>query len=218
MATISVGPVPRPENILDRRTPRRVDAATMTDSENRSQTDPHAPVEVDLKNPWLAGLWAWLWPGAGHLYQGRYAKGILFMVCILLTYFWGLAIGGGHVVYASFKKPDIRYPYLCQVGVGLPALPALVQRYRQNEGKAPLFGGIMAPPSQPVREQDYDELARWHSETGFYFELGTLYTMIAGLLNLLAIYDAHSGPAFTSPERKADKPPSGSENSSDKDA
>ena len=190
----------------------------MTDDENHSHADRHAPVEVDLKNPWLAGLWAWLWPGAGHLYQGRYAKGILFMVCILLTYFWGLAMGNGHVVYASFKKPDIRYPYLCQVGVGLPALPALVQRYRQNEGKEPLWGGIMAPPQQPVREQEYDELASWHSETGFYFELGTLYTMIAGLLNILAIYDAHSGPAFTPPESKRNKPPSEPETPVGKDA
>ena len=48
-----------------------------------------------------AGL-AWLWPGAGHIYQGRYAKGILYMVCILGTYFFGLTMGNGHVVYAAF--------------------------------------------------------------------------------------------------------------------
>ena len=187
----------------------------MTDAEKRNAADPYAPVEVDLKNPWLAALWAWLWPGAGHLYQGRYAKGILFMVCILVTYFWGLALGGGHVVYASFKKPDVRYPFLCQIGVGLPAMPALVQRYRQTDGRDPLFGGFMAPPEQPVWEQRYDQLARWHSETGFYFELGTLYTMIAGLLNFLAVYDAHSGPVFTVPERKRDQPPSDSKDSTD---
>jgi TM2 domain-containing membrane protein YozV len=189
--------------------------STMTDSENGNPADPYAPVEVDLKNRWLAALWAWLWPGAGHLYQGRHAKGILCMVCILVTYFWGLALGGGHVVYASFKKPDVRYPFLCQIGVGLPAFPALVQRFRQNEGKELLFGGLMGPPEQPVREQDYDELARWHSETGFYFELGTLYTMIAGLLNFLAIYDAHSGPVFTAPDSKRDRTPSDSQDTSD---
>ena len=60
----------------------------MNDSEMGNEADPYAPVEVDLKNPWLAALWAWLWPGAGHLYQGRYAKGVLFMVCILVTYFY----------------------------------------------------------------------------------------------------------------------------------
>lgn len=182
-------------------------------------SDPYAPVEVDLKNPWLAALWAWLWPGAGHLYQGRYSKGLLFMVFILVTYFWGLAIGDGHVVYASFKKSDIRYPYICQVGVGLPALPALVQRHRVMNGKEPLFGSdIMAPPRQPVIEHDHDQLAQWHADSGFYFELGTLYTMVAGLLNVLAIYDAHSGPVFTVPEKKRDKPPSDADSSKDTDA
>lgn len=55
------------------------------------------PIEIDLREPGRAALYAWLWPGAGHLYQRRYAKGILFMVCILGTYFFGLALGGGAV-------------------------------------------------------------------------------------------------------------------------
>jgi hypothetical protein len=44
-------------------------------------------LEIDLKNPGWAALLAWLWPGAGHLYQGRTAKGLLFMICILSTFF-----------------------------------------------------------------------------------------------------------------------------------
>ena len=34
----------------------------------------------------------------------------------------------------------------------------------------------------------------WHKRTASGFELGTLYTMIAGLLNILAVYDAYGGP------------------------
>ena len=48
------------------------------------------PVEVDLKDPVVAALLAWFLPGAGHLYQGRHAKGILYMACILTTFFFGL--------------------------------------------------------------------------------------------------------------------------------
>ncbi len=172
--------------------------------------DPAYPVEIRLKNPPLAAFWAWLIPGAGHVYQRRYAKGILFMVCILGTYFFGLAIGGGKVVYASFRNPDMRYPYLCQLGVGLPALPALVQRQRvmRPRPEEPLWNGLMAPPRQPVLEQDADQLAEWHRQLKGNFELGTLYTMIAGLLNVLAIYDAYAGPVFVSPEdQPKDKPP-----------
>ena len=170
--------------------------------------DPDYPIKIHLRNPVLAAFWAWLIPGVGHLYQRRYAKGILFMVCILGTYFFGLALGGGKVVYASFRKPDMRYPYICQVGVGLPALPAIIQRQRVmgKIPKEPLWNGFMAPP-YPVDEQHPDKLAKWHRDLKTRFELGTLYTMIAGLLNVLVIYDAYAGPVFMSPDEKKNKPP-----------
>jgi hypothetical protein len=131
----------------------------------------------------------------------------LYAVCILGTYFFGFELGDRRVVYASFRRPDMRYPYLCQVFVGLPALPALVQRQRVMRGDLPLWDGFMAPPSQPVREQHADELADWHRRIKGRFELGTLYTMVAGLLNVLAIYDAYAGPVFLATEQKNDKPP-----------
>ena len=184
----------------------------MTNQEPSSSTDHmdhFAPVEVRLKNPPLAALLAWLWPGAGHLYQGRIGKGILFMVCILVTYFFGLALGGGHVVYASLRKPDVRYSYAFQIGVGLPAMPAIIQAMAAKSGKDLLGNKIMAPPGDrrpnapdpPVAEQMHDELATWN-EIGFPFEMGTLYTMVAGLLNMLVIYDAYAGPLFTDPRKK----------------
>lgn len=171
--------------------------------------DRFAEVEIDLKNPALAAFLAWLWPGAGHLYQRRIGKGVLYMACILVTYFFGLAIGDGHVVYASWGKSDssnmrgdksamTRYPYLCQIGVGLPALPALGQKLAADRGGT-LFGSeFMAPPGDTY-EQRHDKLATWHEKLGFYFELGTLYTMIAGLLNMLVVFDAFSGPVFSDP-------------------
>ena len=177
-------------------------------SEHETVSDPHAPIPVKLKNPWLAALWAWLWPGAGHLYQGRYAKGILFMVCVLSTYFFGFALGNGRVVYASFKKPDFRYAYLCQVGVGIPALPALVQNHRFEKGLTPLFGSeLMMPPGEIDEINGNDRLSAWHAELKGFFEIATLYTMVAGLLNMLAIYDAFAGPVFPQPEDKPKRGP-----------
>ena len=164
----------------------------------------YPPVPVDLRNRFLAALLAWLWPGAGHWYQGRIGKSLLFMTCILTIYFWGLAMGDGHVVYASFRRPQISYPFVFQVGVGLPAFPAVVQSYLQSHNLPLLFGSnVMAPPSRdnlprgiPI-EQTRDELSVWHEKAGVFFELGTLYTMVAGILNMLAMYDACLGPAFT---------------------
>lgn len=167
--------------------------------ESTSANDWHAPVPVNLRSPWVAAVYAWLWPGAGHIYQGRYAKGILFMVCVLSTYFFGFALGEGRVVYAALK-PEVRYPYFAQVGVGIPALPAIVQSHRIRNGKGPLLGmELMTPPSP-------DSLARWHDDLKGFFEIASLYTMIAGLLNMLAIYDAFAGPVFPQPEEKKKRP------------
>ena len=70
-----------------------------TSSEATASED--STVEIDLKDPRLAAFLAWLIPGAGHIYQGRTGKGVLFFVCILGTFFYGLYIGDGRVVYAS---------------------------------------------------------------------------------------------------------------------
>ncbi len=53
------------------------------------------------------------------------------------------------------------------------------------------------------------DLDRAHKELGGRFELGVVYTMIAGLLNILAIYDAYEGPAYETEEEEeeTDKPP-----------
>jgi hypothetical protein len=162
-------------------------------------------IEIDLRHAGLAGVLAWLWPGAGHIYQRRYGKGVLFMLCILGMYFYGLFLADGHVVYASLTKEDFRWQYACQLGVGISAMPALVQNYRVRRNLEPLLGGLMAPPRNVVAQAnsyyDYqsDELSRWHLDYHSYFELGTLFTMIAGLLNVLAIFDAAAGPVVYAP-------------------
>ena len=48
---------------------------------------------------------------------------------------------------------------------------------------------MAAPPTAAP-----EELSQWHNDLNIRFELGTLYTMIAGLLNILAIWDAYGGP------------------------
>lgn len=160
---------------------------------------------VNLKDPMLAAFLAWLIPGLGHYYQGRTAKAILFFVCILGTFAYGVYLGGsrelgwGRVVYAAWNADDKRIPYFGQLAVGLPSLPALVQASRAAGGKAPLLGGFMAPPvasaavPNPFDQPTLDNL---HKKLHRYFELGTVYTLIAGLLNILAIYDAYAGPVF----------------------
>lgn len=115
-------------------------------------------------------------------------------------------LGWARVVYASWRERDKRLPYLCQVGAGLPALPALVQTLRAHRGMQVWWNGFMAPPSLD-ETRAYDESGRPTANTiqkklHPYFELGTVYTMIAGLLNILAVYDACCGPVFGGPAKK----------------
>jgi hypothetical protein len=187
--------------------------------------------EIDLKDPALAVLLAWLVPGLGHWYQGRKAKAALYFFCIMGLFGYGVYLGGGsyvdqnqkkrslgygRAVYCSFRKDDFRWPYLLQVGAGLPSLPALVQASRMNNHQKVWFDGFMAPPlpSEPElyrREYpddpnaDQPSLHELHRHLTRYFELASFFTMVAGLLNVLAIYDAAAGPVTIIPSGKKEE-------------
>jgi hypothetical protein len=195
-----------------------------------SGLDDDQPLVIELKQPLLAAVLAWLIPGLGHLYQGRTGKGMLFFVCVLGTFVYGLYLGQGKVVYASVPGHDPwRWQYYCQMGVGMPALPALVQRSRFMQERPLLWGGLMAPPRNEQTSwiddsnqetTQPDELAKWIVDMHPHYELGTVYTVIAGLLNLLVICDAYAGPLIlkhrgeppgqTDPEGAASSSPGGS--------
>ncbi len=153
---------------------------------------------IPLRKPLLAAFLAWLIPGLGHLYQGRIAKGILYAAFILGLYLAGLVMGEGKIVYWRWVNP-LQNPerfnpyYVGQFFVGLPALPALIQSTLQDRGFGPVFWGLMAEPAQ-------NAINGLHPRLGKLVEIGTIYTTIAGLLNILAIYDAYEGPADTESE------------------
>lgn len=254
---------------------------------------------VNLKNPWVAALLGFLIPGAGHLYQRRMFKAGIYCVCILGTFFSGMALGDWQTCYYRKEPGHTHYGYISQFMVGLPALTALVQakRYRDfgnadlpqsaeslnslefegyylpagnisaDEGipiKGTLSGEIQrtefgfdlvngafigqrtdngesfgltleGPPqlgdsiapspdrmfaSRVITEDDRtsagsidghvprkfwnwfqmplqdDNLEKLHGSLGKQFDLALVFTWIAGLLNVLAIWDALDGPAY----------------------
>jgi hypothetical protein len=91
------------------------------------------------------------------------------------------------------------------VAVGLPALPAMIQAKRATPIQFPFCEDFMVPPKvTPEAGPKPDGLDALHKRLNRYWELGTVYTMIAGLLNILAIYDAWGGPAYSIAETKVD--------------
>ena len=90
----------------------------------------------------------------------------------------------------------------------------LIQRHRMLNNEPLLFGSeFMAPPrNKPVPWKDDsghmtrqpNELAKWTVQYHPLFEIGTVYTMVAGLLNVLVICDAAAGPLIIKPHKKED--------------
>ncbi len=143
---------------------------------------------LDLRNRELAAFLAWLIPGAGHYYQRRYFKSAIFSISILSTFLIGMLVGGGHCVYASWNKVDARLAVCAASGRGIARLACGLPAYRVNKNLPPALGGFMAPPAS------INDLSEWNEKSSSGFDMGTLYTMIAGLLNILVVFDAWGGP------------------------
>jgi hypothetical protein len=147
---------------------------------------------VRLKNRKLAALLAFLVPGLGHAYQGRWGKAVLYFVCIMGLFLTGMALGEWKILYWRWVSPAAEperfcYWYLCQMMTGLVALPALIQATLVHYG-FPTLGSWGADPPMEVLNGLYPRL-------GKIVEIGYIYTEAAGLLNILAIFDAYEGPA-----------------------
>ncbi len=200
--------------------PRQKGVRIMVEQTKRAD-DATTQVAVDLRNPFVAGLLAWFFPGAGHWYQRRRFKAILFALCIWPILVAGLVMGtyreetanGGtqihfaRTVYCSWRPGDRRLYFIPQACVGCVALPAIWRAASPVDADGTFFSTAFAPPRAPFEyktrpnQPDANEIARrLHS----WLDLSTIFTVVAGLLNLLAFFDAVGGPAPAEQEEKKD--------------
>jgi TM2 domain-containing membrane protein YozV len=179
-------------------------------------TDKVAPPE----NGGTAAILSYLVPGLGQIYQGRVGKGILFFVCVYTLFFYGMYLGSWKNVFivqetegqdAVFgiipSKGWVRRIYDrphfgAQFWVGVAAWPAIYQAwvFDPKDNDHPPLGGFMRMP----RDEVLQGLQRDGDKT---WDLAWVYTVIAGVLNVMVIYDAFAGPAFVvRPGRKEEEP------------
>lgn len=125
-----------------------------------------APSEKD-RSPFAALVLGWVLPGAGHAYAGRWGKAVLFFSLITALVVAGLVIGGGTNILPN------RLWYAAQVCAGGPAI-ALTPISQYLAGP----NGSNADWADPLHE------------------MGTLYTAVAGFLNLLVMMDAYTRLAY----------------------
>ncbi len=195
-----------------------------TGNEKLKNTATASAAPVDLKDPYAAMLLSFVFPGLGHFYQGRIAKGVLFALCVGGLFLLGAYLGSSkkfgpcRVVYFTMARGEERYYYFAQMWIGLPAAPALVQYMLDRTGESPILGGLMAPPvvKKVARETDGGAEILIHDSDlptagnireylNRSFELGTIFTVAAGLLNLFVVLDAYAGPVPEEEEEEDEK-------------
>lgn len=113
-------------------------------------------------SPWLIGFLAWMVPGLGHLIQGRVLRGVVSALTILLMFVLGVSIGGH--IYG-----------LRETGEGL--LSSLFGLCDMGSGVLYLFSRLAGLAVNERPEQATSEY-------------GSVFLMVAGLLNLILALDA----------------------------
>lgn len=132
----------------------------------------------DSLAPLTALLLGWAIPGAGHAFMGRWGKAVLFFVLIVGLLVAGFVLGGGTNIQIT-DQSGIVWWFAAQAGCGGPAF-ALA-------GLSKYFIGVHGAI-------DWADPHR---------EIGTLYTAIAGFLNILVMMDAYLRLAY--PHRKEER-------------
>ena len=112
----------------------------------------------------LAAILAWLVPGAGHFYLGLRKRAVLLFIAIELTFFIGLYIGTLRIV----NPAQSMFWFFAQILTGLNTIIAYLL-------------STTLPDLYP--ESTVTVIYDWS------YYMAVLFTGVAGLLNLLAVFD-----------------------------
>lgn len=117
----------------------------------------------------VVALCNWLIPGSGYLLLGQFARGLTIGLTILVLFVLGILIGGIHVV----DPPTFRAMHGNALRTVLEKPWYIGQFF---SGVIGLVSGWIGPSQPPSHARAND--------------IGTLYTAVAGMLNLLGTIDS----------------------------
>jgi hypothetical protein len=117
-----------------------------------------------MKNPIVVAIISWIFPGGGHLIQGRITRGVIISAAIWTMFVIGILSGGAYYPGFDFKDGALLYllNVFAKLGNGLGTVIALL-------------ASVEPAPNVAAKAT---------------FEYGGRFVETAGLLNFLAIIDA----------------------------
>ena len=137
----------------------------------------------------LSGILAWLWPGLGHIARGEKRRGVYIMIGVLFLFLTGVLIGG----IDSVDRKEDRLWFIAQAGCG--PLAVVVDFANQSLLKTGKVGEILTTRPAPINSK---------KSLGRANEYGTLFTALAGLMNVVVILDAfHRRPRVIHDRRQS---------------
>jgi hypothetical protein len=134
---------------------------------SKSEIDRSEAVEAAPAKAWLMGAVGWLFPGFGHLLQGKWVRAIMLGGAVWTCFIAGLWMGG----HLFIVKGDEQGSFLLQ-------LPPMI---------ANLGSGLLYMFSWFMGVGFSDDLINAARPT---YEYGNTFLLIAGLLNYLSMLDA----------------------------
>jgi hypothetical protein len=160
-------------------------------------------------NPALALVLAWLIPGAGHVYARRPLHGIILFIVITATFWTGMGFGGALTVD---PRAD-RWWFMAESITGVHGIVGYVRQKRIYADIAQKHPELADPRDRDRikidNARELNQLDTILAEKGIALVYPTdvvarAYAGVAGLLNLLCIFDATMLALMGSPRPRKD--------------
>jgi len=161
---------------------------------------------------------AWIIPGAGHVYLGRTVRGVIICVCVNGMFWAGMAMGG----VLTVDPLGERWWFIGQISTGVSGAAAWYHQQERRKalrdelGLRDLRPDLVAEPSNQRYEPKHLYNAALKEEgLALVYPADVVsraYTGVAGMLNLMCIFDAvllGLMGQFGEPPPDPKKPPAG---------
>lgn len=131
-------------------------------------------MERSPKNEIIAFFMAFLLPGAGHFYAGRRLKGAIFFLVLVSLFSVGVALNG-----VVFPVTDIK-----AFANSLPPYQLIIDKWTNYLSYVAHFSNFLPCLAVYASGLDRGDVAARYSE------VGTTMVLLAGLLNILLMFNA----------------------------